>query len=40
MYFDESDYELIEKVFKTRIDSQYYVNRNINDDVFTKIIQT
>ncbi len=38
MYFDESDYELIEKAFKTRIDSQYYVNRNVNDNVFTKII--
>lgn len=36
-FFTEEDCELINEAFKSRIDAQYYTNRNIPDEVYSRI---
>ena len=38
-YFSAEDFELIDKAFSARIDSQYYVNRNVPDENYKFIIK-
>lgn len=36
-YFTDEEIELIEKSQKARIDTQYYSNRNISDDLYKRM---
>jgi len=38
-YFSAEDFELIDKAFSARIDSQYYVNREVSDENYNLIIK-
>ena len=38
-YFSSSDFELIDKAFSARIDSQYYVNRQVPDQNYDLIMR-
>jgi len=38
-YFSAEDFELIDKAFSARIDSQYYVNREVPDENYNLIIK-
>ncbi len=38
-HLNEEDYELIDKAFSARIDSQYYVNRNVPDKNYDLIMK-
>jgi uncharacterized protein (UPF0332 family) len=39
-YFTDEEIELIERSQKARIDSQYYSNRNISDELYKEIIES
>jgi uncharacterized protein (UPF0332 family) len=38
-YLSNSDFQLIDKAFTVRIDSQYYINRKVPDDNYNYIIK-
>ena len=38
-YFSAEDFELVDKAFSARIDSQYYVNREVPDENYNLIIK-
>ncbi|RLE47205.1 hypothetical protein DRJ25_02960 [Candidatus Woesearchaeota archaeon] len=38
-YFSEGDFEMIDKAFSARIDSQYYVDRQVPDEKYDLIIR-
>lgn len=38
-YFSSDDFELINRTFSARIDSQYYVNRNVPDKNYDLIMK-
>ena len=37
-FFTDADFDLVSEAFKSRIDSQYYTNRKVDDAVYNKII--